>query len=87
VSWKTHAFRREPSQVRLLGSHPGKRTISYYNWLTAGKFGESAVEFHLIACGEFHLIACGEFHLIACGLMGEPTAPVIGSGGATNMNS
>ena len=26
-------------------------------------------------------------YLIACGLIGEPTAPVIGSGGATNRNS
>ena len=27
------------------------------------------------------------FHLIASGLVGEPTAPVIGMAGATNMNS
>jgi hypothetical protein len=26
-------------------------------------------------------------YLMAWGLMGEPTAPVMGSGGATNMNS
>ena len=27
------------------------------------------------------------FYLMASGLVGEPTAPVIGSAGATNMNS
>jgi len=32
--------------------------------------------------------ACGAVrHLIASGLTGEPTAPVIGIAGATNMNS
>ena len=29
----------------------------------------------------------GPAHLIASGLVGEPTAPVIGMAGATNMNS
>jgi hypothetical protein len=31
--------------------------------------------------------AAGLAHLIASGLVGEPTAPVIGIAGATNMNS
>jgi hypothetical protein len=35
-------------------------------------------------CNEF---AAAADHLIASGLVGEPTAPVIGIAGATNMNS
>jgi hypothetical protein len=31
--------------------------------------------------------AAGHAHLIASGLVGDPTAPVIGIAGATNMNS
>jgi hypothetical protein len=33
------------------------------------------------------LPVCPPAHLIASGLVGEPTAPVIGIAGATNMNS
>jgi hypothetical protein len=39
------------------------------------------------SAGMTHGAAGAVRHLIASGLMGEPTAPVIGIAGATNMNS
>src|ERR1700730_15483214 len=43
---ETRALRRgSPARYNSLGHTPAKRTISYYNWLTAGKFGSRRSSF------------------------------------------
>lgn len=50
--------------------------------------GESYLDVREGASFHFDLaIVADDLYLIANGLTGEPTAPVMGSAGATNMNS
>src|SRR5450432_338302 len=90
-------FRREQ---RLATSSTGKRAVALFKIerATAGCFG--AMRAHdVVLLGREQLaplgfgmgdrieLAAHDGYLIASGLIGEPTAPVIGIAGATNMNS
>jgi hypothetical protein len=65
------------------GSVPNRRMTMYWSGLSSLRHSAS-----LRVTGNCGFIASGRRgYLIANGLTGEPTAPVIGMAGATNMNS
>ena len=89
-----HVLEQIIERIRpVFGTPAFGRFIDYYSRAMAPVRGRkylSIMTEYFSAYSEFaqvHLLVVNAVHLIASGLVGEPTAPVIGIAGATNMNS